>query len=170
MQLRMCNPLGDKDTELRAVERSLFGLQTQAFNFEPLKLHCVLGCTHSSWGLTHLPSLPSQGLSLTWPTSVGSPARPMGVRLRTLFIAALLEATAASTSVMMLPGPMAFTRTLCGAIASAIALHETSHAVSTSQLSSARQCFFTYHYHSQNATRRQHRTTQPPTSSAEFTP
>lgn len=39
-----------------------------------------------------------------------------------LFMAALSFATAASTSVMMLPGPMAFTLTLCGAKARAIHL------------------------------------------------
>ena len=39
-----------------------------------------------------------------------------------LFMAALSLATAASTSVMMLPGPMAFTLTLCGAKARAIHL------------------------------------------------
>ena len=43
--------------------------------------------------------------------------RIMGVRLRMRRMPASSEATAASTSVMMLPGPMAFTRTPCGAIA-----------------------------------------------------
>lgn len=39
-----------------------------------------------------------------------------------LFMAALSFATAARTSVMMLPGPMAFTLTLCGAKARAMHL------------------------------------------------
>ena len=43
-----------------------------------------------------------------------------------LFMAALSLATAANTSVIMLPGPIAFTRTLCGANASAIHLHPTA--------------------------------------------
>ena len=43
-------------------------------------------------------------------------------RVTYLFMAALSFATAASTSVMMLPGPMAFTLTLCGARARAIHL------------------------------------------------
>ena len=59
---------------------------------------------------------------LTWPTSSGSPMRIMGVRLRMRFMPASSLATAARTSVMMLPGPIAFTRTPCGAIASAIDL------------------------------------------------
>jgi hypothetical protein len=48
--------------------------------------------------------------------------RIMGVRLRMRLMPFSSLATAASTSVMMLPGPMAFTRTPCGAIASDIDL------------------------------------------------
>ena len=47
-----------------------------------------------------------------------------------LFIAALSLATAAKTSVMMLPGPMPFTRTLCGAKARAIHLQGFSACLS----------------------------------------
>lgn len=51
--------------------------------------------------------------------------RIMGVRLRMRFMPLSSLATAASTSVMMLPGPMALTRTPCGAIASAMDLEVT---------------------------------------------
>lgn len=60
--------------------------------------------------------------------------RIMGVRLRMRRMPASSEATAASTSVMMLPGPMAFTRTPCGAIASAIDLQATRLASISIQL------------------------------------
>ena len=52
--------------------------------------------------------------------------RIMGVRLRMRLMPFSSLATAASTSVMMLPGPIAFTRTPCGAIASDIDLTRSS--------------------------------------------
>ena len=55
----------------------------------------------------------------------------------TVLICCLFVATAAKTSVLMLPGPMAFTRTLTGASASAIALRGAMHRVAFHQLPSA---------------------------------
>ncbi len=58
-----------------------------------------------------------------------------------LFMAALSLATAASTSVMMLPGPIAFTLTLCGARARAIHLHgQLQRCMPSLSMSKAQAC------------------------------
>lgn len=73
--------------------------------------------------------------------------RIMGVRLRMRLMPFSSLATAASTSVMMLPGPMAFTRTPCGAIASDIDLtnssdrHDNADALAMLRAHCWSQCF-----------------------------
>lgn len=90
----------------------------------------VRRCSRQLWGCAWRTALgpltmngiqPNRGPSLTLPISMGSPARSMGVRDRTLVMAALSATTCRSTSVMIDPGPTAFTRMEWGARDSAMA-------------------------------------------------